>query len=457
MLESGFASGLDQTSGQNPGLSRRTFMLALSSLLALGSIPGQAEALSDFTPFSFAFISDVHLCINQPDGLALLQQSQLFLSDVVKQLNLRQLDFVIFGGDQVEGPGKDDVNWNLFIDCLQILNAPWYFVLGEADVSGRAVVDKMLEYGPDFKGRGLTTGKPYWSADPAAGVHIVGLDTSKQNTTTGDISAEQLKWLKSDLEANKDKFTIAFSHHPLLAPPPYDSGPPWDDYMVPQGASAREILAEARNVRLCVSGHVPINKIQKEGAVWYVSAATLAIYPCEFKIFTVSPESIRVETHQVSFDAIVQKKAKKIMETSRLAFQYSSTKPQTFLKLAEGEDLDRNAMLPMVSGSVSQKAEKKKVKEKKVREEKPSRSQKQAEKEEAAAKDKKDVPDQTEKKDQTDKKDTTPGSAPSSDSKTTGNTSSTSSSSNTSDLQATPTDSKSSESSKPAASKDTDK
>jgi len=387
VLKTGFASGFDQTSSQNPSLSRRSFLLAMTSLLALG-LPQEAQARADFTPFSFAFISDIHLCSGLQDSTVLLQESQLFLQDVVKQLNMRKLDFVIFGGDQVEGPGKDDSYWNLFIDVLQILNAPWYFILGEADVSGRKAVDKMVEYGPDFKGRGLTNGKPYWSADPVSNVHLIGLDTAKPNTTTGDLSTEQLAWLKSDLEANHGKFTIALSHHPLLAPPPYDGGPPWDDYMVLQGASAREILAGSRDVRLCVSGHVPINKVQQEGGIWYVSAATVAMYPCQFKIFTVSPESIHVETLQISYDALV-KKAKKIMETSRLAFQYSSSRPQTFLKLAEGEELDRNALLPLVSGAVTQKGKKEKNKGKGKEKEKEKEKENDQEKKPAENKRKK--------------------------------------------------------------------
>ncbi len=382
MLKSGFASGFDQPSGQDHPLSRRTFLLGLSSFLALG-LPGRAEAQAGFAPFSFAFISDVHLCTGLSDTTALLQESQLFLQDVVKQLNGLKLDFVIFGGDNVEGPGKDDVFWNLFIDCLQILNAPWYFILGEADVSGRTLVDKMVEFGPDFKGRGLTSGKPYWSADPLPGVHLIGLDTSKPNTTTGDLSQDQLNWLKTDLQANRGKFTFVASHHPLLAPPPYDGGPPWDDYMVLQGASAREILGGSRDVRLCVSGHVPVNKVQQEGNIWYVSSSTLSIYPCQFKIFTVSPQAVHVETLTISYGALV-KKAKKMMETSRLAFQYSSSRPETFLRIAEGEEIDRNALLPLVSGAVSKREEKKK--EKKPKRDKKEEKAEKAEKTEKAGK-----------------------------------------------------------------------
>jgi len=378
VLESGFESSFDasETSNQNPTLSRRTFLLALTSLLALAPLGQEAVAQTDFEPFTFAFINDVHLANGMTDSTYLLQESQLFLQDVVKQLNGRHLDFVIFGGDQVEGPGKDDSFWNLFIDVLQILNAPWFFVLGESDVSGRKAVDKMDTYGPDLKGRNLTNGKPYWSCDPVPNVHLIGLDTSKPNTTTGDLSNEQLAWLKNDLAANKGKFTLVVSHHPLLAPPPYDGGPPWDDFMVVQGASAREAFATSRDVRLCVSGHVPVNKVQQEGGIWYVAAPPLAMYPCQFKIFTVSPQAVHMETFQVSYEALV-KKAKKIMENSRIAYQYSSSKPQSFIRIAEGEDLDRNAMLPLVSGAV-QRTEKKK-REKPAKEEKVKRGKEKKE------------------------------------------------------------------------------
>jgi hypothetical protein len=234
-----------------------------------------------------------------------------------------------------------------------------------------------------------------------ANVHLVGLDTSKPNTTTGDLSAEQLNWLKADLAANRGKFTLVASHHPLLAPPPYDGGPPWDDYMVLQGASAREIVGASRDVRLCLSGHVPVNKVQQEGGIWYVSCATLAMYPCQFKIFSVSPQAIHVETLQISYDALV-KKAKKIMETSRLAFQYSSTKPQSFLRIAEGEELDRNAILPLVSGAVSQQTEKKKgwgrdKGPKKEKAEKPEKKRKPEKADRASKQDRSDQADKSSK------------------------------------------------------------
>ncbi len=339
-------------------LSRRHFLTGLGALTCFGQlssllVPVQAAGF-DFAPFSFAVVSDSHLSHGLPDSLKLLQESQLFLQDVVKSINEQKVDFVIFCGDQVETPGRDETYWQLFIDIVAVLNCPWYFVLGEWDVSGPPAVERMITYGPDFKGKGLTGGTSYWSTDPVPGVHLVGLDTAKANSETGELSNAQMNWLKQDLNSNKGKLTIVVSHHPLLAPPPYDGGPPFEEYTLVQGASAREILGACLDVRLAISGHVPINKIQRERSIWYVSCPPVDIYPCEYKLFHVDRQGITVETLGVRYEALV-KKAKKIMINSRLAFQYSNHKPDTFLKLAEGGELDRAAYLGLAPGAVAQR------------------------------------------------------------------------------------------------------
>lgn len=340
-------------------VSRRTFLLGVSAASGLAMGMQQARGADfNFKPFTFAVISDVHLTTGQADNLKLLQESQLFLQDVAKAMLETNPDFIIFAGDQVEGPGRDDCNWNLFIDVLASLESPWYFVLGESDVTGVSAVDRMRTYGPDFKSRGLNTGKSYWSCDPVPGVHLVGLDTANANSNTGVISDSQLAWLKEDLNNNHGKFTILVSHHPLLPPPPYDGGPPFEDYNCTQGASVREIMANS-DVRLVLSGHVPINKIQREREIWFVSCPPVSMYPCQFKTFQVTPAGIFMETHDVRYPALV-KKAQKIMSGSSLAFQYSNHHPDQFLALAQGGELDRSAALPLAPGG-AQKLRKQKA------------------------------------------------------------------------------------------------
>lgn len=330
-------------------VSRRSFLFSLTSIVLFG-LPRKAEALVDqFEPFSFAVVSDTHLATGMPDSYKLLQESQLFLQDCIKTLNALKPNFVMFLGDQVETPGKEDANWQLFLDVVQALGCPWYFVLGEQDVSGTSYIDKMRMYGPDWKGKGIEGNKPYWSYDPMSGIHIVGLDTSSPNTQQGEVSNAQLAWLKNDLSENKHKFTILFSHHPILPPSPFDGGPPWDEYIAPDGAQVREIIGTSPYVRLAISGHVHVSKIQKEKDIWYVSCPSLDVYPCAFRIFHVTPEQISVQTYQVNYPQLV-KKAEKQLLASNLAYKYSNRKRELFLEIAEGTPLDQNAIITSAAG-----------------------------------------------------------------------------------------------------------
>lgn len=352
-------------------VSRRSFLFTLAAVTCF-PFSQEAKAANSFAPFQFAYVTDTHVVHGKPDSYLLLQESQLFLQDCIKQLNGEKLDFVIFGGDQVETPGVDDANWQLFVDCAQVLSCPWSFVLGEKDVSGNPPVDKMKLYGPDWKQKGIQTDKPYWSQSPLPGVHIIGLDTSRPESTAGDVSNEQLDWLKKDLSNNAGKFTIVFSHHPLLAPPPFDAGPPWDDYVTTNGASVREILAGSKDVRLAINGHLHVNKVEQEAAIWYVSSASLDVYPCSYKIFRITPQVIQMESYQVSYPALI-KKARQQLDGSTIAFKYNEQKPTAFADLAVGGRIDNMALLPLTPGQPAQAIDEKKLK--KAKEEQTKKEQ----------------------------------------------------------------------------------
>lgn len=344
-------------------ISRRTFLAAAASLPVL-SLPWQPANAADFKPFSFVYLCDSHLTSGMADeSFKLLQESQLFLQDTIKFINAHKPDFVIFGGDQVETIGtKNDENWQLFIDVAQSLNAPWSFVLGEQDVSGKNLVDKMKTFGLDFKGRGITSSEPYWSMDPVENVHLVGLDTSKPNSPTGEVSNEQLEWLKKDIAANKDKFIIIAAHHPLLPPPPYDGGPPLDDYIVPNGSDVREIIGASPAVRLVLSGHLYLNKVQLERDIYHVSCAGLDVYPCQYKYFKVGKDAITMESYEVSFGALV-KKGLKALSSSAFATKINRQNPAKIVDLCQGAPEDQNALLLIGATKSVQELPKKQQKE----------------------------------------------------------------------------------------------
>lgn len=329
-------------------VSRRTVLLSLVSTTVFGLKESYAS-LTPIKPFSFAFLSDIHLTNDMKDTHVLYHESQLFLQEAVKQINKLGVDLVIFGGDQVETPGKDEANWNLFIDIAQNLKCPWNFVLGDRDIGGNKIVDKMRTFGVDWKGKGIDLTTPYWSTNKDHNVHLIGLDTSKTASKTGYVSKEQLDWLKSDLAKNFSKFTIIFSHHPLLAPPPYDGASPWSNYALAESGAVREIISGSPYVKLCVNGHVGVNKVSREGSVFYVSSAKLTSYPCTFKVFKVDSKQILMETYQINFKALVSKSREALIE-SNLAYYYQKSNPKQYLQVAKGEKVDWDAELPLGSG-----------------------------------------------------------------------------------------------------------
>jgi 3',5'-cyclic-AMP phosphodiesterase len=328
-------------------ISRRSFLLgALATTMWPISLPVKAE--SSFQPFSFAFVSDIHLTHGVPDTFVLTNESQLFFQDVVSKLNQQKLDFVLFGGDQVHGPGKDDENWQLFLDIAQGLNAPWSFVLGEYDVTGGdGPVNKMRTFGPDWRGCGIETDNPYWSMSPLPGVHVVGLDTSHPDTTTGHIDAKQLAWLRDDLQKNSDKFTIVTSHHPILTPSPFaTSQVQLMDYLLPNAEEVREVITSVGNVGMSLSAHLYVNQLARAGKTWFVSNPGLVTYPCAYKIFHVTPETINMQTVQVSYPALI-KKAQDLLPSYPLSNRVPLPKRTNFVSFAKGNDAAWNSTLPV--------------------------------------------------------------------------------------------------------------
>jgi 3',5'-cyclic AMP phosphodiesterase CpdA len=331
-------------------ISRRNFLsssLAVSTYLFSFPI-AFAQSTSTFNSFSFIFLSDCHLGARVPDSYKLTQESQLFLQQAIKQINLLKPDFVIFGGDQVDGPGDEDTNWQFFLDIMQSLECPWHFVLGEADISGNIPVNKMHTYGRDWRGRGLNNDQPYWSYDQLPGVHVIGMDTSVSDSLTGYVSNDQLDWLKNDLSQQNASLTLVISHHPLLAPPPFDQTSYGAQYLLPQAELIRDILMTSGKQIIALNGHVHVNKIEKQNNVSYISCPSLDVYPCAFRYFRVTKEKMEVETHQVNFPALV-KKAKGNLLESNLASDITSGHPRNFVSLALGSRSDQNNSFALAS------------------------------------------------------------------------------------------------------------
>ena len=129
----------------------------------------------------------------------------------IKKLNLLQPEFVMSVGDLIEGYTKDTVQlnaeWKEFMGFIDLLEAPFFYVPGNHDITNKVMEDKWKEL----------FGVAYY--------HFVYKDVlflclnSEDNIRgagRGTIDDEQYAYIKKTLEENADvKWTLVFLHQPL--------------------------------------------------------------------------------------------------------------------------------------------------------------------------------------------------------------------------------------------------
>ncbi|MFC1552703.1 metallophosphoesterase family protein [Candidatus Latescibacterota bacterium] len=209
-------------------MKRRSFIAAASTGIATFTagactkvpVPPERKKL-----FSFIHFTDTHM---QPT----MGAREGFLL-AIEKMNSIKPDFVVSGGDLVTDvlaadEERADMLYNLSLECCKSFEVPIYHVIGNHEIFGINVPDKVPEDHPEwgkemFKKR-IGEGATYRSFDHK-GVHFLLLDSMgiEKNEDKpgyqyiGEIGREQLTWIEQDLAglpANTP--VIAVSHIPLL-------------------------------------------------------------------------------------------------------------------------------------------------------------------------------------------------------------------------------------------------
>ena len=288
----------------------RTILLSVLTamlVLCMGILPAAAG-----TSFKFAVIADPHMSVNGPNspanGSKMFKESETLLKSSIDAINQRtDIDFVVALGDLT----KDSEPWNVdrFKELMDELDAPYYVVLGNHDVSPTDTDKKKMSPGVTranmiwtFQGHGYDGPDTHWSTDPLPGIHLVGLDSSRTGDWDGRITQSGLKFLDRDLAANPDKLTIVILHHQLThySKSALSGENEFDKFVLRNAEEVKSILRKHPQVVMTLSGHRHIStRYKKDEHVNIFTCPSTMTWPMRYVIFELDNSNIKYNTYDV--------------------------------------------------------------------------------------------------------------------------------------------------------------
>lgn len=260
---------------------------------------------------TFAVLSDVHYAVNGEDRpMKMLATGKALTPEVLKQIdNDKDVDFVVFTGDLFVDPyyPERDALLKLLKDSL---HKPYFVLPGNHDRSTKAQREKgekvfsLDEFVRAFQGHPYKGKKSYWSAD-IDGLHLIGLDSTKDDTWGGGIPKEQVDWLKSDLRRRKKDFTIIFAHHTMIEF--YPEHNLCKQFFFDNSEELLKILKENRQVKFVVGGHYHFPAAILRDGVHHFVIPSITTYPCKYALFTVNDDDVEFKTVAIGDPVIVGK------------------------------------------------------------------------------------------------------------------------------------------------------
>ncbi len=234
----------------------------------------------DDAVFSFAFIADPQIGMNSPFRIDGPSSDKRRLDLAVAYVNDNDIDFVIFGGDQIHDPGSEEWLY-IFMRCVAGLRVPTYGVAGNHDQFDPRERESVY----------FQRGGPDNFAFTHKNAFFVGLNASKLRGDYGqDHQREEWATLRREFDRCPADCSQRFvvMHWPLFFRHPGEDDDCWN---MPNRRQLIEFFGE-RRVSCVLSGHVH----QDLDASWYgvglvtsIGTSVAIHYPEElsFKVITV--------------------------------------------------------------------------------------------------------------------------------------------------------------------------
>jgi hypothetical protein len=218
-------------------------VLAFIFLLLWIIFPFSARGESGFS-FRFALINDIHLdcsAKDNPENFKLLGFSRDLLETALAEISninndddpSNDLDFILFGGDNINGNWKNK-DYKILSEILQEIQIPFYMVPGDWDYATNyspRIINEYYHVPHDnlsenvmFEDAGLPDLRKYdYSLDinkaDGSCLHLIGMDNVHHfDGNRGSYEVQQLEWLQNDLACNNGKPTVILQHCPVVIP-----------------------------------------------------------------------------------------------------------------------------------------------------------------------------------------------------------------------------------------------
>lgn len=190
-------------------------------------------------------ITDPHLFSNTEDSLLNVKTVKSF-TEVIEQIKKQILqtqqpfDLILSTGDLIQD--HNIAGYHYFARIIEPLNTPTVWLEGNHDVQP-SMSNILGEYAYILPHKQIFLGE-HWQ--------VLLLNTQVTGVPYGELSYQQLNWLKSKLNEYPDRFTLIALHHNIL---PTQSA--WlDQHSLKNSDELSRILETAGNIKGIVHGHI---------------------------------------------------------------------------------------------------------------------------------------------------------------------------------------------------------
>ena len=262
-------------------ITRRTF---IKGTLAMSTFPLilQAQENKKSEILKFIHVTDSHMDLGDEESVNAMKRMVDFINKQYKDL-----DFVVFGGDNYNNNAKGDSDALVFKQIVDKLHCPNYSVRGNKEAYPKPDKSTNLD---EFKtlfmsDKALHVEGKNWLLEKK-GYQFLGLDSCIENANNGLYTKETIAFAKKVL--NKAKPTIILNHHPYTN---YWKGTDPKDihkYVLGNTDEVQKELFGYSNLLLTLSGHkhidsvTHINKTKVIATRGFIKPLEMDMYPMRY-------------------------------------------------------------------------------------------------------------------------------------------------------------------------------